>query len=417
MRAILVERSLDFEVGWNICGACVIPASGNTLPRSAAFTTILPLHKRPVMRFDLNPEGWIWWPEREDLSLEFMRLLAAAQEGGSTVSECWLTVSRVDFTDDESWYREWANTADVNNKRAIAALAEGKLVTARSNWLRAINYYHAAAYPFDLSQDKQRAAISAMRECAANHLRHRKPRGEVVSIPWLSEFPLQGYYLPARAARNPAPVVICIGEPGHRKEEFLFKLAGHAFERGISLLAVDVLGDGTGAPFENVMRRHKPELAVEAVMDYLVGRDDVDEDRIAILADGWSSSFVARGIAFDPRFAAAVCDGGVWDLHQQAFLKRRIGPVDMAAWSPETSRILRNIRCPLLITAGERGWLKTDRLAELANQLAADHRDFTLKIFERAETAAAQGHVDNPTLANEFIFDWIASRIGAVAEA
>ena len=47
---------------------------------------------------------------------------------------------------------------------------------------------------------------------------------------------------------------------------------------------------------------------------------DVDADRIAILADGWGSSFVARGIAFDDRFAAAVCDGGIWDLHERAFL-------------------------------------------------------------------------------------------------
>lgn len=366
------------------------------------------------MRFDLNPEGWICWPEREDLSLEFMRLLAAAQEGGSTVSECWLTASRIDFTDDDSWYREWTRTADANNERGFAAFANGNLVTARSNWLRALNYYLAAAYPFDLAPDKQRAATSAMRECAANYLRHRGPRGEIVSIPWLSEFALQGYYLPARASRDPAPVVICIGEPGHRKEEYLFKLAPHAFERGISLLAVDLLGDGTGQPFEKLVRSHKLEAAIEPVMDYLVGRDDVDGERIAILGDGWSSSFVARGIAFDPRFAAAVCDGGIWDLHERAFLKRRMAAADTDGdWSAETSGILRNISCPLLITLGERGWLKTDRVAELADQLGISRRDITLKIFERAETAAAQGHMDNPTLANEFIFDWIASRLGS----
>jgi hypothetical protein len=364
------------------------------------------------MRFDLNPEGWIWWPEREDLSLEFMRLLAAAQEGGSTVSECWLTASRIDLTDDDSWYGEWAKTAERNNERANAAVAEGNPVTARSNWLRAVNYYLAAAYPFDLSPDKQQAAISAMRQCAANYLRYRKPRGEVVSIPWLDGFPLQGYFLPARERGNPAPAVICIGEPGHRKEEFLAKLSGHAFERGISLLAVDVLGDGTGAQSENVAKRPGFEQAIESVMDYVVGRDDVDEDRVAILADGWSSSFVARGIALDPRFAAAVCDGGIWDLHQQDFLKRRIGPLGMEAWSLEGNRVLRNISCPLLITAGERGWLKTDRVAELTNQFGGGNRDITLKVFETAETAATQGHVDNPTLANEFIFDWIASRVG-----
>jgi len=30
------------------------------------------------------------------------------------------------------------------------------------------------------------------------------------------------------------------------------------------------------------------------------------------------------------------------------------------------------------------------------------------------ETAASQGHADNPTLANEFIFDWIADRLECV---
>jgi hypothetical protein len=35
-----------------------------------------------------------------------------------------------------------------------------------------------------------------------------------------------------------------------------------------------------------------------------------------------------------------------------------------------------------------------------------------LRIFTVDETAAAQGHADNPTLANEFIFDWVASRLG-----
>ena len=77
-----------------------------------------------MKRFDLNPEGWIHWPERADLSREFMRLLATAQDGGSTVSECWLTASRIDFADDDSWYQEWTVTADANNARAEAALAE-----------------------------------------------------------------------------------------------------------------------------------------------------------------------------------------------------------------------------------------------------------------------------------------------------
>jgi hypothetical protein len=369
------------------------------------------------MDSDLNPQGWIWWPEREDLSLEFTRLLASAQEGGATLAECWLTASRIDFTDDDSWHGEWTATADVNRKRASSAAAQGHPATARSNWLRAINYYLTAAYPFDLSPDKRRSAIASMRECAANYLNCRELRGEVVSIPWLNEFTLQGYYLPARPSGDGAPVVICIGEPGHHKEEFLFKLARHASERGMALLAVDVLGDGTGLSFEEVSLRHKPQRAIAPIMDYLVGRDDVDERRIAILADNWSSSFVARGIAFDHRFAAAVCDGGIWDLHMRSFLNPQNRPFGIAPPYPEleADRILRSIRCPLLVAASERGGLRADRVAELTDRLRAGRRerDITLEIFEGREAAAGQGRFDNPTLANEFIFDWISSRIGA----
>jgi hypothetical protein len=73
--------------------------------------------------------------------------------------------------------------------------------------------------------------------------------------------------------------------------------------------------------------------------------------------------------------------------------------------------VMRKIECPLLITAGEGGWLEPDRMTELVDQLKGRREDVTLKIFGRAETAAAQGHLDNPTLANEFIFDWIAARL------
>jgi hypothetical protein len=46
------------------------------------------------------------------------------------------------------------------------------------------------------------------------------------------------------------------------------------------------------------------------------------------------------------------------------------------------------------------------------DRLKAEGRDVSLKIFSTGETAATQGHADNPTLANEYIFDWVATRLG-----
>jgi dienelactone hydrolase len=354
-------------------------------------------------------EGWASIPAREDLSVEFTRLLGVASDGGSTVAECYATASQIDFGDDCSWYQEWTRTADTNRERADAALRDGHVQTARSNWLRAMSYYQAAAVPFDGSEPRHQAAIAAMRRCAQAYLQHLTPRGETVTIPWLSHYPLEGYFVPARGTSRRKPTVICIGEPGRRKEECLFKVARHAGERGMSLLAVDLMGQATGPDFNEIVGRRDLETAVGCVMDYLCEREDVDDGHVAIVADGWGSSFVARGIANDERFAAAVCDGGIWDLQERAFLKRRAQQNEIP--SVRSGRVARNIKCPILITAGERGWLNADRVTELYGEISGDCSDATLKIFTRQETGAAQGHADNPTLANEFIFDWLESRL------
>ena len=88
-------------------------------------------------------------------------------------------------------------------------------------------------------------------ECARKYLQHRSPAGEIVTIPWLRGYPLEGYFLPAGTGR--APAVICIGEPGQRKEEYLFKLARYARDRGLSLLAVDLFGARLQVRLEEVV--------------------------------------------------------------------------------------------------------------------------------------------------------------------
>jgi dienelactone hydrolase len=368
------------------------------------------------MGLEADLQGWAYWPEREDLSIEFSRLLGAAQEGGATVAECFATAGRIDFSDDHSWHREWKKTADASYKRGNDSLGRGNLLTARSNWLRAINYYQAAVSSLDLADDTRKAVIARMRECAGLYVQHGSPCGEVVSIPWPGGYPLEGYFLPAPATSGAAPAIICIGEPGQRKEEYLFKVARHAADRGIALLAVDLFGGGPDSQFAESVGRSDLEMTIGHITDYVMERGDVDQRRVAILADGWGSSFVARGIAFDDRFAAAVCDGGIWDLHEQALLSDRLAyraadPVGRA----RPSRAARNIKCPVLISTGERGWLKAERVRELYEELVAEGRDVTLKIFTCEETAAAQGHTDNPTLANEFIFDWLAAHLGISA--
>jgi dienelactone hydrolase len=359
---------------------------------------------------EFDPRNPFHWLDREELGIEFARLLGAAQEGGSTVSECFLTAARIDLNDRKSWRQEWQRTANVSHERGNRALDSGHLLTARSNWLRAINYYQAAAIDFDAADGNLKVVLQSIRKCAHLYLEHSTPAGEIVTIPWLDGYALEGYFLPSPNHRGRSPVVICIGEPGHRKEEYLCKSARYALERGMSLLAVDLLGPDGGFRFDRIVGRSDLETAVGSVMDFVLARHDVDEGRIAILGDGGGSSFVARGIAHDPRFAAAVCDGGLWDMLEQKFLNGRLS-------SPDAPRngytgVARTLKCPVLVTLGAHGWLEPGMVEKLMRQLKTGQQDISLKIFSGAETASWQGHLDNPSLASEYIFDWIGDRLG-----
>src|SRR5262245_7462408 len=108
------------------------------------------------MNVHFSPEGHIKSLDGDEFSTEFTRLLGAAQEGGSMVSECFLVASRIDPTDSAaSWHREWLRIADLNTERGNAAFERGHLLTAQSNWLRAINYYQASTFVLDAADTKR----------------------------------------------------------------------------------------------------------------------------------------------------------------------------------------------------------------------------------------------------------------------
>jgi hypothetical protein len=104
-------------------------------------------------------------------------------------------------------------------------------------------------------------------------------------------------------------------------------------------------------------------------------------------------------------------------LLERNFLSRRASPDDAAFSSGNGYSLAQTLKCPVLVTVGENGWLDVDRVSDLINRLRKNRHDISLKIFPGAETASWQGHVDNPSLASEFIFDWIADRLRTTPSA
>jgi hypothetical protein len=350
----------------------------------------------------------VQWPDNADFSEQLMQVISAAQEGGSTISECLGAAGRIDPQDDDSWYREWKKIADDNRKRGNLAFRAGHARTAQSGWLRAMNYYRTALRFLAPGDVRKAGVVEQMQRCGRNYVGNLTPAGEAVEIPWCGDDVLKGYFLPAAGPARRAPVVICVGGTDYFKEEHLLGMPGHAHDRGMSLLIVDLPGQGGGLS-DHRLGRGGIEWAISSCVDFLIARDDVDEHKLAIFGLGIGATFATRAAAQDHRFAAAVCDGGIWDLHERAFAIGRFGvgarsaSIGAAIEEYSADSIARRIKCPILVARGQHDWLDGGDVAKFCNALKGQGVAIDVKCFAASP--------DDPALGNEDIFDWMSIRL------
>ena len=354
------------------------------------------------------------WPENEDWSSEFLRALSASQEGASTIPECFTAAAGIAAGDKGSWYRQWKKLADENAKRAIAAQRGENPCTARNSWLRASHYYRTAEAQLGSGDSRRIHLLQRMRACSRSFLSCMQPKGERIRIPTAQGASLETYFLPALGKSGRSPVVICLGGPDHFKDDHLFRLPRHAHERGLSLLLMEFPVQGTEQAGGSA---HAIEDAVASCVDYLASRPDVDAERLALFGDGLGAAFASRAAAADNRFRAAVCDAGIVDLHERAFVARWMTRTSVhEAARGDVFAVLRTgiatrIRCPMYVVLGEREALDVNLAVELCKVLRDDGSDITLRVFEPSETGLMHGQIESSTVANEVVFDWLSDRL------
>lgn len=384
-----------------------------------------------------GPEGWLLWPEHDEKSFNFIRVLGGAPEGSCTVGEAFLVGSRIDPADNDSWHEEWSKMADVNRERAEQALGAGKYETARSNFLRAANYYRSAEYFLRHDDPRRLATFDKVEVCSHRYLELMKPAGEVVKIPFGSSY-LDAYFVRPFAAKSPMPVVICFGGADEYKDELLHEMPRHAFPRGLSLLLVDMPGQGGSLRRRQLHAKLETEKPVGACIDYLLSRGDVDPERIGLYGASLGGFYAPRAASFEHRLACVVSDGAVWNQLSdrgwlEAFYERDPESLNVRQfmWLTGTKSweeameatkdfrlegVIDKIRCPYLIVHGEHDFLGPDLGETSARYAKSKGVDVTYKLFSAEETGAAHCQMDNPTLGQEFICDWIADQLGVAQE-
>jgi FrsA-like alpha/beta hydrolase family protein len=364
---------------------------------------------------------WMQWSDHEEHRLEFARILSAVEAGGSTVLECFMTADRIIPGDDDSWHREWQNTAEASRTRAERAAAAGHKATARSNWMRASNYFRAAEVFLTFADARRESTLEQMRLCSRRYLQHLELPGEVVTIPSIDGGVMEGYLLRASGSPAKMSVVVCVGGWDDFKDEYLFKLPRHALDRGLSLLLVE-FPKVNPAQRRKMFGRFDIASSLGNCVDYLIERGDVDQRKIAIYGEGPGASFATDAAALDSRFSAAVCDGGMSDLRRRAFAMQQLldvkGGHSIKSYLDKLKHhsLAKQIRCPVLVTVDEGKWLD----AIHANDDARAHSAATnglRRIFGAGDIAVPDVKSYGAPMAYECVFDWIANRVTEAGNA
>lgn len=372
-----------------------------------------------------EPHGWVQWPDHPFWSYQFRRGLGETQEGGGAVSECLQAASRMRPGDDESWHAEWTVVAERNRLRAEAAEVAGHFVTARNAFLRATDYYRSAEFWLAGTDPRRLETFTKCEDCFRRAGKYFTPPMEVVEILY-GGTTLPGYFLRPAEVKTRWPVLIAFGGLDSFKEELYFMVARGALERGIACLLVDGPGQGATLRRKGIHTRYDYEVPVGACIDYLETRRDVDPSRIAVSGSSLGGYYAARAAAFERRLAACISHGAQWSVaaswreqkrDDNHPLARHIRWVFGANTMAEATRlaepftlegVIGQIRCPYLIIHGGHDFLGVKRASQVHEAAEAAGVEVTLIVVTAEETGAEHCQHDNPTLGEEYMFDWLS---------
>ncbi|MFG3284491.1 alpha/beta hydrolase family protein [Streptomyces sp. NPDC048111] len=290
----------------------------------------------------------ILFPNNIQFWYETLRSMSHIAYGGADFGEVLSTAGRITEGDFDSWYTEWAATADRVAGEAEKALKAGHKVSARDGFLRASNYYRSAEFflhghPCDPRHDgAYDRSVECFRAAAALYT---SPRIEPVQIPY-EDTTLPGYLYRVDESGTPRPTLIMHNGFDGTAEEMHFFGATAAVERGYNVL----LFDGPGMPgprhHQGLVFRPDWENVITPVIDFAESVPDIDDRRIALLGLSMGGILAPRAAAFEHRLAAVIAVDGLYELGEIS-VRNIPGPRE------EAERLLRSESAPELDAALE----------------------------------------------------------------
>jgi dipeptidyl aminopeptidase/acylaminoacyl peptidase len=364
------------------------------------------------------------FPGEPDWAIQTERVIAQVASGGADIFECDRTAQKIKLGDLESWYKEWNELGRTTEADGRAALAAGAKVTAKQRLFRASNYYRHADFFLPGLDPRRRDSFVRLSACFKDAIKLHSRKIETVQVKCGDDV-YDGYFCyPLRDGSERWPTVLMLGGADSLAEELYFWGASELTERGIAVLLLDTPGRGSSIRLKNIYTRPDYEVPIKAAVDYLVGRSDVDPDRIGCVGISMAGYYAPRGAAFEPRIKALVLWCACYDIltdiydfyppiHQQiqwilgvsndADARKKLKDFNL-------NGIAHRIACPTLISHGVGdAIMNVEGAKRLYSEIGS--KDKVLKLWEGKDGGAVHCNYDNWAVSIPFMFDWLVERL------
>ncbi|MBN9622414.1 MAG: alpha/beta hydrolase, partial [Actinobacteria bacterium] len=327
-----------------------------------------------------------------------------------------------DPADRQRWATPWRELGEHVERLAEDDARKGLRASAARKYLRAANYGFVA----EVNAPAGAPATEAIYADAQRRFRRGCELGrtgiQFVDVPFEGTV-LPSLFVPAQGADGPAPCMVHFDGSHDVKEVSWLRHRNGLAERGISMLIVDHPGSGEALRRHKLYARPDIEVAATAAVDYLEGRDDVDADKIGILAQSMGGYYAPRSAAFEKRLKVCVVWGAIWDIHQLGVDKgMTFSPEEFALYGLDSAEaigerikdftleggIMEQVECPLLVFHGENDRQCPLWTAERTYERAVNAASRELRVFNLDEGGAEHCELDIVSMATDFIHDWLA---------
>ena len=320
----------------------------------------------------------------------------------------------------ESWHGEWTRVAEKNEELAAGFESEERKVTAHEFYRRAAHFYRQAVVYLPESDPRMFPTYDRLKEMFDKTWSLVPAPFERVEIPYEGRI-LDGlFYVPRGKPGERFPVVynyagadgiLLRGDEGGAG-------ANQYVRRGMAFIDIDGPGHGATLRLKKLYAPPDSERVARAVIDYLVGRSDVDPNRIAIHGSSMGGYAAPRCATAEKRIKAVAVWAGAYSLREDIFdyyppiqdrLRWLIGAKNLTEARRKIAEFTLDgkadrIECPMLI-----GYSTDDRIMDPRGAL----RLYEKAVNSKREMVDGVGHGEKRFDRKSYLADWFMKQLGA----